>query len=104
MTALLLSQIPSDINTVEKLAVWAVKALAKCNPNARTNILLSDNSVLTQRTIGDSIITDDNGIVRLAAVLYLPLNSDWAIDKSVKLWGHALEVGTVGLSSQITTP
>ena len=91
MTALSLSSIPSAINTLERLAVWAAMALADTTNGLSVNVIQNEGSV-PRCQVQLSKIADgtDTAIVSL----YIPIDWDVINSTSSKSWMAALDVST----------
>ena len=95
MTALnIATDIPSNINTLEKLAAWVGLALERCNPSAK---LLESPDSEPQRVAQAVLIRSDEGSHRMIIRLSLPINSGYAENSTVKFWQNATEIDTVAL-------
>ncbi len=95
MTALTIStDIPTNINTLEKLAVWVGLALERCNPSAK---ILESPETEPQRVAQAVLIRADDASHRIIVRLSLPVNSGYAENSTVKFWQNALEINTVAL-------
>lgn len=95
MTALVIStDIPTNINTLEKLAAWVGLALERCNPAAK--ILESPNGD-PQRVAEAVLIKADDASHRMVIRVSIPINSNYAESSAVKFWQHALEIDTATL-------
>lgn len=101
MTAFTPANIPSNVNTLEELAVWAVSALAEINPTA---------SITTAPGIAETVVSaypftfrnQPTNPERMVLVAYLPLVPGW---RSVgKLFSNGVsEISTTALPSSYTT-
>jgi len=95
MTALNIStDIPNNINTLEKLAAWVGLALERCNPSAK---LLESPDSEPQRVAQAVLIRADDATHRMIVRLSLPINSGYAENSTVKFWQNAMEIDTVAL-------
>ncbi len=95
MTALNIStDIPTNINTLEKLAAWVGLALERCNPTAK---LLESPDTEPQRVAQAVLIRADEGSHRLITRVSIPINDGYAEASTVKFWQNALEIGTTAL-------
>lgn len=95
MTAFTSTDIPSNINTLEKLHAWSGLALARCNPTAK--VLESANGDPV-RIVEVVTIKDDVGIYRLVVRTALPLDPNYA-ESTVKLWELIQDIDNVGIPS-----
>ncbi|PSB27466.1 glucose-6-phosphate dehydrogenase [Chlorogloea sp. CCALA 695] len=95
MTALTIStDIPTNINTLEKLAAWVGLALERCNPS--TKILESPNSE-PQRVAEAVLIRADDATHRMIIRVSIPINDGYAENSLVKFWQNALEINSTAL-------
>lgn len=92
MTALVIAtDIPTNINTLERLTTWGILALATINPT--TAVLESPNRA--EYATQYSVIKAADGTVRLIGRVSLELDGLYASDTSKKLWMFTKEVGGV---------
>lgn len=95
MTALTIStDIPSNINTVEKLAAWVGLALERCNPTLK---ILESPDATPQRVAEAVLIKADDGTHRMVIRLTIPISSDYASNSTVKFWQNAQVLSDVAL-------
>jgi hypothetical protein len=90
MTAFSPSDIPTNINTLEKLALWLGSALASCNPN--TMAIEAPNYSTRVCQVGTFLIEADNkyrSIIRFS----IPINSDFLIGVN-NPWTYAEELSS----------
>jgi hypothetical protein len=98
MTAFTTANLPSNVNTVEKVAVWAAVVLRELNPNTpylETELLRLQAATNVQVPIVD-------GSVRNVSRLAIPLSGTYA-SAGGKLWTHAQELSTTALLTTHTT-
>ncbi len=88
------TDIPTNINTLEKLAAWVGLALERCNPSAK---LLESPETEPQRVAQAVLIRADDATHRMIIRLALPMNNGYAENSTVKFWQNALEIDTVAL-------
>ena len=94
MTAInITADIPSNINTLEKLAAWVGLALARVNPTAK---VLETPGTDPVRVCECITIKDDAGVYRLVVRVTLPLSDSYA-EATSKFWESCTEVGTVAI-------
>lgn len=94
MTSLnIATDIPSQINTLEKLAAWVGLALARCNPTVQ---ILEDPNAAAQRTAQIVLIKADDGSNRLIVRVSLPVVDDHA-SNGFKWWQNPTEISTTAL-------
>lgn len=95
MTAInLATDIPSNINTLEKLAAWVGLALERCNPGKK---ILESPDTEPQRVAQAVLIRADDATHRLIVRMSVPINSGYAENSTVKFWQNALEIDTTAL-------
>lgn len=83
MTAFAAStDLPSNINTTEKLAAWVGLALARCNPTLK---ILENPQLAAERVAQVFLIRADDGSNRLIVRLSLPVIDGYAEDPK-KFW------------------
>jgi hypothetical protein len=89
MAALTLANIPSSINTYERLAVWAIQCLQSIGNGLETNVVDNSPSVPTaQCQIG---VTADN-TDRFILTAYIPLDRNELNSPTAKTWMAAKEI------------
>lgn len=89
MAALDLADIPSNINTFERLAVWAVQCLQSVANGEEVNVVAGASSVpISQCQIA---VTADN-VDRFILTAYVPLNRAALNDPVGKTWMAALDI------------
>jgi hypothetical protein len=89
MTTLTLNQIPSNINTLEKLALWTALTLRSLNGS---NAIVEANGLLPELVAQCPTIETPNNGVRQICRLNIGLNPNYASDKTKKLWEFAEEL------------
>ncbi len=95
MTALnITTDIPSNINTLEKLAAWVGLALERCNPTLK---ILESPEAEPQRVAQAVLIRADDATHRMIIRLALTVNDDYASNSTVKFWQNAQEFSNVAL-------
>jgi hypothetical protein len=92
MTTLSLTNIPSNINTLEKLHLWTVLALRDIN-GAKS--IVEAEGYLPERLVQAPIIETPNAGQRFILRTSIELDLIYTSDKTKKLWEHAKEL-TVG--------
>jgi hypothetical protein len=89
MAALDLADIPSNINTYERLAVWAIQSLQSLANGAEVNVVAGAESVpLAQCQVA---VTADNAD-RFILTAYLPCNRNDLNSETEKTWMAALAI------------
>lgn len=101
MTSFTPANIPSNVNTLEELAVWAISALAEINPTAT----LTTSPGTAETVVSAYPFTFRNQPTnpeRMVLVAYLPLVAGW---RSVgKLFANGVtELSTTALPASYTT-
>ncbi len=95
MTALnIATDIPTNINTLEKLAVWAGLALERYNPTLK---ILEAPETEPQRAAQAVLIRADDASYRTIIRVSIPVSSDYASNSAVKFWQNAAELSNVAL-------
>lgn len=83
MTAIVLSQIPSGINTYERLAVWAMQCLQDIANGQEVNV--QQNSDGQAIAACQTVITAD-GVPRFMLTAYLPVDMPALNSGTEKTW------------------
>jgi hypothetical protein len=92
MTTLALTQIPSNINTLEKLHAWSTLALRAANgPKTATE----GEGYLPERVAQAPIIETPNDGIRMVSRVSIQIDPSIFSDKSKKAWEFANEL-TIG--------
>lgn len=95
MTALNVStDIPTNINTLEKLAAWVGLALERVNPTLK---LLESPDSEPQRVAQAVLIRADDATHRMIIRVSIPINDGYAENSTVKFWQNATELSNVAL-------
>lgn len=76
MTAFAPSQIPTWVNTVEKLAAWSATILAELNSSSTVVINPGVSEIAAQAT-DFRFNSDPTNVNRFAVILYIPLASSY---------------------------
>lgn len=95
MTAFVATDIPSNIDTLEKLQVWLGYALARCNPTIKMLESPQDDPVRVCEVV---TIRDDLGVYRAVVRVAVPLADNYA-EATTKIWESALKIDDVPLPS-----
>ena len=93
MTTLALNQIPTNINTLEKLVAWAAFATQKCNPT-KTIVEQSNTDPINVASV--SIFRADDQSLRALVRINLPLDSNYA-ESLDPMWTSALEISNTDI-------
>lgn len=89
MAALTLSEIPSDINTYERLFVWAAQCCQSIANGQQVNVLVNQASQPTTQV--QVAVTADNAN-RFIITGYLPMDLDSLNDANAKTWMAAIDI------------
>ena len=95
MTAFVPTDIPSNINTLEKLVAWGALALERCNPSLK---VLEVRGADPQRVAATTTFTADDGSYRMIARLSFEIAQNYA-ENPAKFWQNILEFDDVALPS-----
>lgn len=100
MAALDLATIPSNINTYERLAMWAAQCCQSISNGLQVNAVSGEAQVpLAQVQIAK---TADN-IDRAILVVYLPVDVDALNDPAQKTWMAAEDISATAPHSNLLT-
>ena len=91
MTAITLANIPSAINTYERLAVWAIQCLQSIANGQQTNVVDTAGSVATAQC--QVSITADN-VDRFILTAYVPVDREALNSSTAKTWMAAKDIAT----------
>ncbi len=100
MTALNIStDIPTGINTLEKLAAWVGLAMSRTNPTKEAReVPYAD----PERCVQSYLIKDEDGITRLVSRTSIAISEDYA-SGTAKFWTHALELSNTNIPPAFKT-
>lgn len=88
MTQLVIANdIPSNINTVERLAAWCAYVLAFNNPNT----VVVETVTRTEKAAQALIFQAADNTYRLLVRQCIPVDPAFMSDKTVKIWMHSQE-------------
>ena len=90
MSALTLADIPSNINTYERLAVWAVQCCQSIANGQQVGVIVIQAAQPTAQV--QVAVTADN-TDRFILTAYLPLDRDALNDAAQKTWMAANDIG-----------
>lgn len=93
MTILTLSQIPTNINTVEKLHAWSGLLLASVNPTRQ--ILETENT--TEFVARYFVAIAFEGSTRLVERVSLPVDPTYVSDRTRKFWDFVQELSNTSI-------
>ena len=88
------TDIPSQINTLERLAMWSCMALRRVNP---TLSVIEIANVPSERVAQTAIVQADDNTIRFIGRVSLEIPADYADDNSTKLWTKANELSNTAL-------
>lgn len=98
MAALTLANIPSSINTYERLLMWAAQCCQNISNGLQVNAVTGEAQVpLAQVQIAKTADNVDRAIV----VVYLPLDYDALNSATAKTWMAAKDISTVAPHSNL---
>lgn len=89
------TDIPTNINTLEKLAAWVGLALTRCNPGLK---YLENPDQMAQRVAEVALIKADDNTFRQIVRLALPMDDAYATSTK-KSWEDIKEISQVQLPS-----
>jgi hypothetical protein len=93
------SQIPSNIDLLERHLAWAALALDFINPT----IAVLETPDRAEKCVQSSIFQAADNTYRLLVRATLPLDQAYMSDRTKKLWMHVQELSNVSLPSGFTT-
>ena len=93
MSSLLLNQIPTNINTLERLLLWAAFACQKVNPT-KTIVEQSNTDPINVATV--SIFRADDQTLRALVRINLPIDTNYA-ESADPMWVSALEISNTDI-------
>lgn len=88
MTAFATTDIPSSINTLEKLATWAGLALQRCNPNT---VVLEAQGLTPERVASCILFKADDNSTRIGIRLSLEVDAGYG-ENPAKFWTNVKEL------------
>lgn len=90
MAALTLAEIPSDINTYERLLVWAAQCCQSIANGQQVAVLVNQAAQPTAQV--QVAVTADN-VDRFVVTSYIELDRDSLNDANAKTWMAAMDIG-----------
>ena len=90
MTALTLSEIPSNINTYERLLVWAAQCCQSIANGQQVAVIVNQAAQPTSQV--QIAVTADN-VDRFIITSYIQLDRDSLNDPDQKTWMAAVDIG-----------
>ena len=100
MAALDLSDIPSNINTYERLFVWAGQCLQSI-ANGQTSSVIENQGAQPTAQVQTGVIADNTD--RFIVSAYVPLDRDALNDASNKTWMAANDISDSAPNSNLLT-
>ncbi|MDJ0635357.1 MAG: hypothetical protein QNJ34_19350 [Xenococcaceae cyanobacterium MO_188.B29] len=101
MTAInITTDIPSNINTLERLAAWSIMALRRTNPTQKVLEVADTTPVNVAQA---ALIQAEDGSVRFFGRVSISVESDYAEDNVNKLWMKAEELSNTTLPEAFKT-
>lgn len=91
VAALTLANIPSSINTYERLAVWAIQCCQSIANGQEANVVAGAESVPTAQC--QIAVTADN-VDRFVLTAYIPVDRDALNSATAKTWMAAKDIAT----------
>lgn len=91
VTALTLANIPSNINTYERLAVWAIQCCQSIANGQEANVVAGAESVPTAQC--QVAVTADN-VDRFILTAYIPVDRNGLNSGTQKTWMAALDIAS----------
>ena len=98
VSALTLANIPSNINTYERLAVWAVQCCQSIANGQEANVVAGQESVPTAQC--QVAVTADN-VDRFILTAYIPVDRDALNSGSEKTWMAAQDIASAAPHSNL---
>ena len=100
MAALTLSEIPSDINTYERLLVWAAQCCQSIANGQQVAVLVNQAAQPTAQV--QVAVTADN-VDRFVVTSYIQLDRDSLNDANAKTWMAAMDISNNEPHSNLLT-
>lgn len=100
VTALSLSDIPSHINSLERLAVYAIQALQNTSNGLQINVRANEAQ---QPAAQCSVATTADNVPRYILSAYVPVDLPGINDPDEKSWMAALDLSNVALHTNFLT-
>ena len=99
MTALDKSQIPNDINTLERLQAWCSLTLGFINPTKAIVEAAGENPELVCQSF---ILRADDGSERLITRTALSLDPNWRSQSAEPFWNNVTDLANVDIPEAYT--
>lgn len=87
------TDIPSNINTLERLAAWSILALRRINPQLQ---VLETSQINPERAIQAVVLQAEDDTIRLFGRVSLKVDQAYA-ENDAKFWMNVLELSNVEL-------
>ena len=101
MTAIdITTDIPSNINTLERLAMWAIMALQRVNP---TKQVIEQSNVEPENVAQNAIFQASDDTIRFFGRVSIEVDPSYAEDNSVKIWIKAKDLSNTELPASFKT-
>ena len=91
VSALNLANIPSSINSYERLAVWAIQCLQSIGNGEEVNVIQNEPPALVAQC---QVSVTADGRDRFILAAYVPLDRDSLNSATAKTWMAATDIGT----------
>lgn len=91
VSALNLANIPSSINSYERLAVWAIQCLQSIGNGEQVNVVQNEAPALVAQC---QVSVTADGRDRFILTAYVPLDRDNLNSATAKTWMSATDIGT----------
>lgn len=88
------TDIPSQINTLERLAMWSLMALRRVNP---TLSIIEIANVPAEKAAQTALVQADDNTIRFIGRVSLEIPNDYADNSTEKLWTKAKELSNTAL-------
>ena len=88
------TDIPSDINTLERLTMWSCMALRRVNP---TLSIIEIANQPAEKAVQTALVQADDNTIRFIGRVSLEIPNDYAEDNTKKLWTKAKELSNTAL-------
>ena len=88
------TDIPSQINTLERLAMWALMGLRRVNP---TLSVIEVANQPAEKVAQTALVQADNNTIRFIGRVSLEVPNDYAEDNTTKLWTKVNELSNTAL-------
>ena len=99
MTAFAPSQLPSNINTLERLCAWTALALSRINPTLAS---LEVENAAPEKVAQVAFFRGADNVLRLNMRVTLPIDPSYET-QSRKFWENAQELSNVTIPTGFTT-